>query len=209
MRPLSAIAIKQQETSFCEHSSGNPVWWQRHTPLAHVSGRLSETISQARQYSQCRCAHRRIERRTTFIVVEQLRKPASVILEPIAPNTAAAIAPALVALSKDRDALLMVLPSDHVILNEAAFMKAALAAARIAADDHLVAFGIEPGNPNTGYGYIRRGAALKNGSRCTRSMLSLRNLISLRLKSSWRAATTTGIGACSCSRLPPTWMSWG
>jgi mannose-1-phosphate guanylyltransferase / mannose-6-phosphate isomerase len=100
-----------------------------------------------------------------FIVSEQLRKvgvkPASILLEPVARNTAPAIAvAALFALRSDPEALLLVLPSDHVILNEAAFTKAALAAARTAADQRLVTFGIEPESPHTGYGYIRRGTVL-------------------------------------------------
>ncbi|KWF24673.1 mannose-1-phosphate guanylyltransferase/mannose-6-phosphate isomerase [Burkholderia pseudomultivorans] len=102
-----------------------------------------------------------------FIVSEQLRKigikPAAVILEPVGRNTAPAIAAAaLVALRNDPAALLMVLPSDHIILNEPAFVKAAQDAAQIAADNHLVTFGIEPEGPNTGYGYIRRGDAIKH-----------------------------------------------
>jgi mannose-1-phosphate guanylyltransferase / mannose-6-phosphate isomerase len=103
-----------------------------------------------------------------FIASEQLRKvgikPASVILEPVARNTAPAIAvAALVALRSDPEALLLVLPSDHMILNEPAFVEAAQAAARTAADQFLVTFGIEPESPHTGYGYIRRGAALGGG----------------------------------------------
>ncbi|MFX1671540.1 mannose-1-phosphate guanylyltransferase/mannose-6-phosphate isomerase [Paraburkholderia sp. A2WS-5] len=103
-----------------------------------------------------------------FIVSEQMRKvgikPASVILEPVARNTAPAIAvAAMVALRNDPEALLLVLPSDHVILNAPAFVKAAQAAARTAADQFLVTFGIEPESPHTGYGYIRRGSALGEG----------------------------------------------
>lgn len=105
-----------------------------------------------------------------FIVSEQLRKvgikPASIILEPVARNTAPAIAvAALVALRNDPEALLLVLPSDHVILNEPAFVKASQAAARTAADQFLVTFGIEPQSPHTGYGYIRRGAPLNDEHR--------------------------------------------
>jgi mannose-1-phosphate guanylyltransferase / mannose-6-phosphate isomerase len=100
-----------------------------------------------------------------FIVAEQLRKigikPASIVLEPVARNTAPAIAAAaLAALQNDPEALLLVLPSDHVIQNGEAFVKAAQAAAQIASDNRLVTFGIEPEGPNTGYGYIRRGASL-------------------------------------------------
>lgn len=99
-----------------------------------------------------------------FIVAEQLRKigvePASVILEPVARNTAPAIAvAALVALRSDPDALLLVLPSDHVIHSEQAFVRATLAAARMAEGQFLVTFGVEPDSPHTGYGYIRSGPA--------------------------------------------------
>ncbi|WP_334007780.1 mannose-1-phosphate guanylyltransferase/mannose-6-phosphate isomerase [Burkholderia orbicola] len=100
-----------------------------------------------------------------FIISEQLRAvgitPSSVILEPVGRNTAPAIAiAALVALQSAPDALLMVLPSDHIILNEQAFIKAARTAAKIAADNHLVTFGIKPDSPHTGYGYIRRGSTI-------------------------------------------------
>lgn len=104
-----------------------------------------------------------------FLVAEQLRQirisPSSIILEPVGRNTAPAIAvAALRALVDTPDALLLVLPSDHVILNEPAFVEAARAAASVAGDGHLVTFGITPTEPHTGYGYIRRGAALSTGS---------------------------------------------
>ncbi|WP_186163154.1 mannose-1-phosphate guanylyltransferase/mannose-6-phosphate isomerase [Burkholderia gladioli] len=100
-----------------------------------------------------------------FIISEQLRSvgitPSAVVLEPLGRNTAPAIAvAALIALRHTPDALLMVLPSDHTILNEPAFARAASAAARIAQENYLVTFGITPESPNTGYGYIRRGTPL-------------------------------------------------
>ncbi|WP_395067658.1 mannose-1-phosphate guanylyltransferase/mannose-6-phosphate isomerase [Paraburkholderia silvatlantica] len=100
-----------------------------------------------------------------FLIAEQLReadiKPAAIVLEPVGRNTAPAIAvAALIALEKSRDALLLVLPSDHAIRNDAAFAAAVEAAARVAADRYLVTFGIAPTEPNTGYGYIRRGKSL-------------------------------------------------
>ncbi|WP_175722609.1 mannose-1-phosphate guanylyltransferase/mannose-6-phosphate isomerase [Burkholderia ambifaria] len=102
-----------------------------------------------------------------FLVAEQLRKvnvtPASIVLEPVGRNTAPAIAvAALLALRQSADALLLVLPSDHVILNEKAFAQAVQTAAHIAADQHLVTFGITPTEPHTGFGYIRRGEAIGN-----------------------------------------------
>ncbi|MCA3641727.1 MAG: mannose-1-phosphate guanylyltransferase/mannose-6-phosphate isomerase [Burkholderia sp.] len=103
-----------------------------------------------------------------FLVAEQLRQcgvtPSSIVLEPVGRNTAPAIAVAAhMAVRKNPDALLLVLPSDHAILNEPAFIKAAQNAASIAKDNHLVTFGITPESPHTGFGYIRRGAALVDG----------------------------------------------
>ncbi|RKP47728.1 mannose-1-phosphate guanylyltransferase/mannose-6-phosphate isomerase [Pararobbsia silviterrae] len=100
-----------------------------------------------------------------FLVAEQLRqihvKPSSIVLEPVGRNTAPAIAvAAMLALRQSPDALLLVLPSDHVIANEAAFAEGVGAAARLARERYLVTFGITPTEPNTGYGYIRAGAAL-------------------------------------------------
>ena len=90
--------------------------------------------------------------------------PALVILEPVGRNTAPAIAlAALAALEKDEDALLLVMPSDHVIENIDAF-QAVLAAALPAADEGwLVTFGITPTAPETGYGYIRCAEAIIPG----------------------------------------------
>ncbi|AJC20169.1 mannose-1-phosphate guanylyltransferase/mannose-6-phosphate isomerase [Pandoraea pulmonicola] len=100
-----------------------------------------------------------------FQVAEQLREsgvePLSIVLEPHGRNTAPAIAVAAsIAVRRDPDALLMVLPSDHVIQNEAAFARAVRAATVIAADGRLVTFGVAPTQPHTGYGYIRRGAPI-------------------------------------------------
>ena len=83
---------------------------------------------------------------------------ARVIVEPSARNTAAAIA--LAALRLPADAVMLVCPSDHHIGNSAAFQAAARAAASLAADGWLVAFGIEPKSPETGFGYLQRGAPI-------------------------------------------------
>lgn len=103
-----------------------------------------------------------------FLVAEQLRQigvvPSSIVLEPIARNTAPAIAiAALLAQQSNPDALLLVLPSDHVIQNEAAFVATTAEAASIAKQGHLVTFGIKPAEPHTGYGYIRRGLPVADG----------------------------------------------
>lgn len=83
---------------------------------------------------------------------------AEVIVEPAARNTAAAIA--LAALRLPEDALMLVCPSDHHIADSAAFTAAALAAAELAAQDWLVSFGIEAKTPETGFGYLKRGAPI-------------------------------------------------
>jgi mannose-1-phosphate guanylyltransferase/mannose-6-phosphate isomerase len=88
-------------------------------------------------------------------------EPECVLLEPIGRNTAPAIAlAALVARHRAGDeTLLLVMPADHVIKDTAAFAAAVSAAAAAAAAGRLVTFGVVPDRPETGYGYIQRGAA--------------------------------------------------
>ncbi len=100
-----------------------------------------------------------------FMAAEQLREcnvsPQALILEPIGRNTAPAIAiAALQALAAGDDALLLVLPSDHVVRNEAAFHAAVQQAAIAAEAGKLVTFGIVPTAPETGYGYIKAQAGV-------------------------------------------------
>ncbi len=83
---------------------------------------------------------------------------ARLVLEPCPRGTAAAIA--LAALQAAPGELLLVMPSDHHIEDEAAFAAAVAAAAPLASGGWLVTFGIEADRPETGYGYIRRGEAL-------------------------------------------------
>jgi len=95
-----------------------------------------------------------------FVAAEQLQQvgaePAAIILEPVGRNTAPAIAVAALEATRDgTDALLLVLPSDHVITDEAAFRSAVQAAANAAEAGKLVTFGIVPTGPETGYGYIK------------------------------------------------------
>jgi mannose-1-phosphate guanylyltransferase/mannose-1-phosphate guanylyltransferase/mannose-6-phosphate isomerase len=89
---------------------------------------------------------------------------AMLILEPIARNTAPAIAlAALAALTMDDDAILLVMPSDHVITNTEAFLSAIRAALPTADEGWLCTFGIRPDAPDTGYGYIRMGEEMAPG----------------------------------------------
>lgn len=103
-----------------------------------------------------------------FIVAEQLREvglePRSVVIEPVGRNTApAAAVAALMLAATDPDALMLLMPSDHLIADPAAFRAALDAAVPLAEEGRLVTFGIRPTGPNTGYGYIKRGEALTGG----------------------------------------------
>ena len=102
-----------------------------------------------------------------FVIAEQLRQlpalagTATVILEPLGRNTAAAVAVAALRIAAhDPEALMLVLPADHLIRDEIAFRAVVEQAATAAARGALVTFGIVPTGPETGYGYIRRGEPL-------------------------------------------------
>ena len=80
----------------------------------------------------------------------------SYILEPFGRNTAAAVAAAALQIQRTHgdDAQLLVLAADHLISDQAAFAAAVAQARVLARDGALVTFGITPGAPETGYGYI-------------------------------------------------------
>lgn len=84
------------------------------------------------------------------------------LLEPVPRNTAPAIALATLAVAQwhGPEALVLALPADHLIADEAAFRAAVRAAAAAAGAGRLVTFGIEMTRPATGYGYIEAGASL-------------------------------------------------
>jgi mannose-1-phosphate guanylyltransferase/mannose-1-phosphate guanylyltransferase/mannose-6-phosphate isomerase len=90
--------------------------------------------------------------------VEQL---GALILEPAQRNTAPAIA--LAALNAAGDDVLLVLPSDHLIADAEGFREAVRRALPFAREGWIVTFGMAPDRPETGYGYIRRGAAIGDG----------------------------------------------
>lgn len=104
-----------------------------------------------------------------FIIREQALAigytPAAIILEPDGRNTAPAIALAALHLAQgdngDPNALMLVLPADHVIKNFAAFANAVSTATQAAEAGYLVTFGIQPTGPETGYGYIQAGPVLE------------------------------------------------
>lgn len=87
--------------------------------------------------------------------------PAAIYLEPAGRNTAPAIALAALHLAEnDPNALMLVLPADHLITDQTAFCEAVLSAANAAQEGYLATFGITPVAPETGFGYIRVGASI-------------------------------------------------
>jgi mannose-1-phosphate guanylyltransferase/mannose-1-phosphate guanylyltransferase/mannose-6-phosphate isomerase len=104
-----------------------------------------------------------------FMVAQQIgevsdTKP-TIILEPMAKNTAPAIAAACcAAVKQDKDAVVIVLPSDHVIADVQAFQKAVIKAAKNAEKGFLVTFGIVPTFPATGYGYVKASGIETEGA---------------------------------------------
>ena len=104
-----------------------------------------------------------------FLVAQQVgevsEKRPQILLEPMAKNTAPAIAAACcAAMEQDKDAVVVVLPSDHVIADIEAFQKAVLTAALNAEKGYLVTFGIVPTFPATGYGYVKAAGAEIDGA---------------------------------------------
>ncbi|PZS53355.1 mannose-1-phosphate guanylyltransferase/mannose-6-phosphate isomerase [Stenotrophomonas maltophilia] len=140
--PLSREAYPKQFLPLAGKLTMLQATWQRVAPLA-ARGPLVIANEEHR-----------------FVAAEQLQQvgaePAAIILEPVGRNTAPAIAVAALEATRDgADALLLVLPSDHVITDEATFRNAVQAAASAAEAGKLVTFGIVPTGPETGYGYIK------------------------------------------------------
>jgi mannose-1-phosphate guanylyltransferase/mannose-6-phosphate isomerase len=126
------------------------------TMLQDTALRLSGLANRNAPLVVCNEAHR-------FMVAEQLRQvgqeASAVILEPVGRNTAPAVAvAALSATEEGDDPVLLVLPADHVIKNAKALCKAVNDGLGAVEEGALLTFGIVPTTPETGYGYIRRGA---------------------------------------------------
>jgi mannose-1-phosphate guanylyltransferase / mannose-6-phosphate isomerase len=106
-----------------------------------------------------------------FVVAEQMRtacvEPGEIILEPVGRNTAAAATIAALRTSENNaDAIVLLLPSDHIIWDVSAFHKAVDQGMRAVQEGALVTFGIQPSQPETGYGYIKMGEAFDGAEGC-------------------------------------------
>jgi len=129
-------------------------------PLTSEQSMLRETLTRLHGLPElqhpivvCNEEHR-------FLVAEQLRDmnatPHAIVLEPEGRNTAPAVAiAALTAIEQDNDALLLVLPADHVIDDITVFHQSLDVASESANLGKLVTFGVVPTAPETGYGYIK------------------------------------------------------
>ena len=100
-----------------------------------------------------------------FLIAEQLRaagiKGARIVLEPAGRNTAPAVTiAALQIVQENPDGLMLIMPSDHVVLDIGAFREGVAVARKAAHQGALVTYGIRPTGPETGYGYIKSAAAL-------------------------------------------------
>jgi mannose-1-phosphate guanylyltransferase/mannose-6-phosphate isomerase len=148
--PLSRAMYPKQFIRFSED--------QPETFLAAALKRLGGDAGFAPPIVVCNNDHR-------FLVKDEAERagvsPGAIVLEPVARNTAPAVAVAALLVEREDPAgILAVMPSDHVIRDEPRFVTAVRQAAEIAASGKLVLFGITPSAPHTGYGYIERGAPL-------------------------------------------------
>ena len=136
-------------------------------PLVSDRSLLQDTLSRLDQLSAevaepiivCNEEHR-------FLVAEQAgtggKFAGAILLESEGRNTAPALTLAALHLSQTSpDALMVVMPADHVVRDRQAFQKAVLAGCELAAQRYLVTFGIIPDRAETGFGYIKQGAALQ------------------------------------------------
>jgi mannose-1-phosphate guanylyltransferase/mannose-6-phosphate isomerase len=142
-------------------------------PLVSERSMLQEAVARARQLEGALPALVIANEEHRFLAAEQLRgmgaHGARVLLEPEGRGTAPAAAlAALAALEQDAGAAIAVYPADHRIADLAGFARSMRPAISLAAQGELVAFGVEPAGPATGYGYLVRGAALGPGYKVER-----------------------------------------
>lgn len=100
-----------------------------------------------------------------FITAEQLRdiglEDQTLLLEPVGKNTAPALTlAAIAAVTQQDDAILLVMPADHVIADKTAFQTAVESGLEQAKNGAIITFGIKAHRPETGYGYIKMGGAI-------------------------------------------------
>ncbi|MCB1758730.1 MAG: mannose-1-phosphate guanylyltransferase/mannose-6-phosphate isomerase [Gammaproteobacteria bacterium] len=123
---------------------------------------LDESIELLDPLVVCNESHR-------FLVAEQFRQmqraTTAILLEPEGRNTAPALALAAhCAMATVSDPVMLVMPADHLVVDEAEFRRVVSTGAALAEAGSVVTFGIVPTGPETGYGYIRQGDPVPGGS---------------------------------------------
>ena len=152
MRPKQFLGITEDKTSLFQLT------------LMRLEGLLSPS-NIPRPWLVANADHR-------FLVAEQCRTlgvdPLGILLEPVAKNTAAAIASAAFAALHEakEDPVLLVLPSDHTFANVDVFQDALRVGLTSAQQGSLVTFGITPTHAETGYGYVQTSKPLQSGGAC-------------------------------------------
>jgi mannose-1-phosphate guanylyltransferase/mannose-6-phosphate isomerase len=131
-------------------------------PLVTEHTLLQDTVLRLQGLEDCGAPVAVLNHEHRFLAAEQLQavgvKPRSLLLEPIGRNTAPAVAAAAQHVAQeDPQAVLLVLPADHLIADASAFRAAVRKAVAIAQEGLLVTFGIAPTHPATGFGYIEAG----------------------------------------------------
>ena len=160
-----------------------PLSWDDHPkqflPLVSERTMIQETLLRLKGLKlgnpivSCGEGHRFMVAQQIGEIMDEMQTPKQVrgdvkpviLLEPMAKNTAPAIAAACcAAMKQDKDAVVVVLPSDHVIADVEAFQKAVQVAAVNAEKGYLVTFGIVPTFPSTGYGYVKAAGKETDGA---------------------------------------------
>jgi mannose-1-phosphate guanylyltransferase/mannose-6-phosphate isomerase len=148
-----------------------------------------------------------------FLIAEQLRaagvRGARIILEPAGRNTAPAAAiAALQVVAENPDGMMLIMPSDHAVLDVAAFHESVSIARKAAQQGALVTFGIKPAGPETGYGYIKGAAPLTGAP----GVFAVERFVEKPDRDTHNPismpAAITGIAVCSCSRPKAFWRRW-
>jgi mannose-1-phosphate guanylyltransferase/mannose-6-phosphate isomerase len=133
-------------------------------PLVSKKSMMQETVLRAMRLKGAQPPILICNEEHRFLAAEQLREigvsPRRIILEPCSRNTAPALAAAAFEANLDPDTALLVLAADHLIRDDEAFAAGVKIAIQSAVSGLLVTFGIVPKGPETGYGYIERGASM-------------------------------------------------
>jgi mannose-1-phosphate guanylyltransferase/mannose-6-phosphate isomerase len=127
---------------------------------------FQKTLLRARVFSSDKNIFVITNKEQKFLAQDQaaeIKCACSILVEPVAKNTLPAIYYGLQSIVKEGGSVnVAILPSDHLLSDDAAY-RHAFAAAKHLSKNYLVVFGIQPTAPNTGYGYIRPGKPVEGG----------------------------------------------